>query len=378
LTVTVSAADEPLAVFQEREITGRDWDRTLVSYRLLGPDTVSSSSPADRQTDAVLRLRKPVAPGNVHLVDGAGEVVPFQLWRVQTNEDGTISSARLSFHAELEAGGSYRYELLGGPGAQSETGGNVGISTSGGVLTLANDQVAIRLREPGRHRFDQPLSMGDVRRHGEISDAYGELAQRGIAFGPIRGIGLADGAWVGGSYFATEPIEAVRAEQNYFDGPVTERHRQGALAAAPKVSGYTCEVTERGPLFAEARVRFRFDNGGYHRLTARVLAGDPAVRIDEAMDLKGTSPQADPLYVMMSVGDPDWRPDALFAYGPRGKSYDELHEALKEQGIKPTRGSMPITYEKDHKVVDLVPHDPWSRRAHYLGLVKTEELVRDR
>lgn len=376
-------ADEPLGVFEEREITGLDWERTMVTYRIRGQKSQGGGQKTEAggqraEVRGVVRLREPARPGAVELTDEDGNAVPFQLWEVRTSDDGNIEAARISFYASLEAGGSYRYELVSGAPSGIGNGGELRAERSEEGLTLRNAQVAIQLPPAGRFQFDSPLRMADVRRHAELSGNHSKLKDRGVAFGPIRGIRLSDGSWIGGSYFATEPIEAVRAEQNYFDGPVTEKHRQDALAAAPKATGYTCEVTEKGPLFVEARVRFRFDNGGYYELSARVLAGDPAVRIDEVMDLKSTCPAKDPLYVMMSVGDPNWRPDAVFAYGPRGRSYGELEETLTKQGFEPSRGSLPIAYEKDQKVVDLVPHDPWSHRAHYFGVVKTEELARDK
>ena len=45
-----------------------------------------------------------------------------------------------------------------------------------------------------------------------------------------------------------------------------------------------CEI-EQGPLFVETSIRYTFTGGGWYELTARVLANDPAVRIDEQFDM---------------------------------------------------------------------------------------------
>ncbi len=51
------------------------------------------------------------------------------------------------------------------------------------------------------------------------------------------------------------------------------------------MTGYTCHIREQGPLFVEATVRYTFSHGGWYELTARVLAGDPAIRVDEQFDM---------------------------------------------------------------------------------------------
>src|SRR5205823_1279626 len=84
---------ETLATFEARDILGFPWPRTLVTYRV--------------------HFRPGQAfPRTVRLVDDAGKEQPCQLWRVTKHRDGSIDSARLSFHAELKAGGQYKYRLL--------------------------------------------------------------------------------------------------------------------------------------------------------------------------------------------------------------------------------------------------------------------------
>lgn len=348
-----AAAAEPLAVFETHEITGRDWPRTLVTYDLA-------------------KSAKPFKAGEAKLVDATtGAEVPFQLSKVQA-EGGVVKGGRISFYAALPPGGHYRYELQ--PGKTMAAAKSPTATTAGGLLTLDNGTMALRL-PTGTQAFDPPLAL--ARDHAAVAKAgYEGLAKAGLAYGPIAGIRLGDGTWVGGSYFAFEPIEVVRQRQGSLkEVPADAWDR--AAKAVPKVVRMTGGVTEQGPLFVEGRIRFEFDNGGHYELTARVLADDPAVRIDETMDTKATCPGEDPLYVAMALDGKAWKPDALFclARGNTNKA-PKLEAAVEKQGIKPAHASYPLPYDKpDATVTALVPHDPWSDRAQYFGVVSSDQLA---
>jgi hypothetical protein len=353
LALALPALAAPLAVFDCREITGRDWPRTLVTYPVAFP-------PGQ------------VKVGKVKLVDAAGVEQPCQFSRVETFKDGSVKAGRLSFYAELPKGGSYHYELQTGKPAKLTAPPTA--KTRRGLLTLDNGITALRL-PAGKSTYKTPLRF--AKDHTEAAAAgFDTLAKAGLAFGPIAGIRLADGAWVGGSYFAYEPIEVVRQRQGYLkDMPADAWAR--AAQAVPTVTGYETVVVEAGPLFTEARVRFAFSNGGYYQLTARLLANDPAARIDEIMDAKGNCPGDDPLYVAMALNGKVWKPDALFAYA-RGNSNKSaaLQAVLEKQGVKPENASYALAFDQpDTTVTALVPHDPWSDRAQYFGLVDSKGLA---
>lgn len=347
---------EPLAVFECREITGREWPRTMVTYKVdLEPGQAK--------------------PDGVRLVDAQGQEQPCQFWRVEKHPDGSVKSARVSFFAALPAGGQYRYELVPGrpaPGAPPK------VSTDGGFVMLDSGAVAIRL-PGGRKEFKKPLALPPD--HAAAMKSLDNLERMGLAFGPIAGVRLADGQWVGGSYFATESVESVRYREKYRADAPDAAMEQAALAAAPKVTSYTSEITEQGPLFAEARLRFEFGHGGYYQLTGRVLAGDPAVRIDEVMDLKDNCPPGHPLYVAMLMNrgwaKGGWRPDAAFLMTTRRQTRCEpFEQALKQQGFVSRYASAAVDYGQDAALVtEVVPHDPWSDRAHYVGLVESAKLL---
>ena len=356
LILASCAAAEPLAVFECREYVGRDWPRTLVTYALdLKPGQAK--------------------PGEVRLQDTQGKEVPSQLSRLQTHPDGSIATARLSFYAELPKGGGYRYSLEAGRPAAAANAPNT--SVGGNLLTLDNGVAAVRLPS-GAKQFAKPLAMvGD---RSMAIKSLENLEAAGMAFGPIAGVRLADGRWTGGSYFAAESIEAVRFRQKSRATEPDAATLGAALEKAPRVTGYETHVTEQGPLFAEATIRFAFDNGGYYQMTVRALAGDPALCVDEVMDLKTNCPDDDPLYVALVLNDGGkpggWKPDAAFFMTTRRQDKcGPLEDALKTHGYSSRYASTAVDYSQDRAVLtEVVPHDVWSERAHYFGLVKNTEF----
>lgn len=350
---SLSAA--PLATFECQEITGRDWSRTLVTY------------PLDFRPGQA-RL------GAVRLTDGQGQEVPCQLSRLTTHADGSIASARISFYASLPKAGNYRFELTEGKPAMGKP---PRATVEGGSLTLDNGPVAIRL-PAGKKQFANPLAMAGDR--AVVMKNLDRLEQEGLAFGPIAGVRLADGRWVGGSYFAAESIEAVRFRQKSREDEPDAATLRAAWDKAPKVTGYATRITEQGPLFAEAKVRFSFDNGGFYEMTVRALADDPALRVDEVMDLKTRCPEDDPLYVAVLLNDgwrsDGWKPDAAYFMTTRRKDkFEPFEAALQTQGFQSRYVSTAVDYGSDNALVtEIVPHDCWSERAHYFGLVESDRL----
>jgi len=350
-----SAAAETLAVFECVERTGRDWHQTMVTY-------------------AVEFETGHATPGTVRLVDARGDEILFQFWRVKNHADGSIASARLSFYAELPKNGSYRFELQRG---KPTAGIPADVKTDAGLLTLDNGLTAIRL-PAGERQFQPPLAMASGQM--PVPESCQAMEQAGIAFGPVAGVLLRDGRWTGGSYFATEPIEAVRLRQGYFRREPTAAETNAAAQAAPKVVGYKTEIVEHGPLFTDARIHFDLDNGGYYQLTARVLADDPAIRIDEMMDVRGNCPPDHPLYVdfVLNSGwqEDGWRPDAIFMFSRRRtERHEPLEEILEQHNFAPQYASLPLDYDTDNeRITDVVPWDPWHAAAQYFGIVNMSQL----
>ncbi len=262
-------AAAPLAVFETDEHMGRDWPHTMVTYEIRGPSTSSQSdAPARFDMPAPIKLSAPAKPDAISLVDSAtGEEAPFQLSRTRLTEDGAIVSARLSFMAALPKNARYRFELL--PEApKAGVPPAAGKVTEDDFLTLDNGVTAVRLPRAGTQVFDPPLAFATAAHQAMVAQ-YGRQAQAGTAPGPIQGVRLADGRWVGGSYF-----------------------RSASSEIAPRVLSCAVELVEQGPLFMEAGVRYVLDGDRSYEMTVRLLAGDPAIRFDERYDFKPPQPDA--------------------------------------------------------------------------------------
>lgn len=317
--VAVPSMAAPLAVFECREPAGRDWPRTLVTYDL-----------------ATTAASRPIVPGEVKLVDQAtGAEVPCQLSRV-TLDGGRVKTGRISFFAELKASGSFSYALV--PGAPTAAAGPTA-KTEGSLLTLDNSAIAIRM-PAGTGTPAEPLRFGA--KQAEMLPLYGTQAENGIAPGPIQGVRLADGRWVGGSYF--------RAEHP---------------ATAPHVAGWETQVTEQGPLFVEAVVRYRFVTAGaaakpddakaaeaWYACTVRLLADDPAARVDEQFDMRSAGSMWD-YRLMVSLGY-GWKPAEARWLSPQKAD-----------------NAAAIDYAATAELFKLAARYPWTRAAHYFRLFGT-------
>jgi len=337
-------AAAPLAVFECTDYISHDWARTMVTYPL-------QLQPGQAKL------------GQVKLIDEQGSEQPCQLWQVELHKDGSVARARVSFMAELKKDASYKYQLV--PGRPAASAPAAKITDDGRLLTLDNGAVGIRLPKAGRIQFDKPLSFGAD--HAEMLKVYGgKQAAAGIAPGPLQGIRLLDGRWVGGSYF-------------YASKPQT----------APKVLACDCRIVEQGPVFTEARIRYALDGERYYQFAARLLAGDPAIRIDEQFDFKhllGSQPDDDYQVVMSFAGGwqtGGWKPDSAFwerySYGSALKTHKiPLETRLKELGFDFTSrdmGTHHVTYgNADTYIFGLEPWVPWGTFAGYFGLVESAKV----
>ncbi|MBS3763314.1 MAG: hypothetical protein KGZ25_08440, partial [Planctomycetes bacterium] len=337
-----SGNEKVLKQFYEQELLGLNWPETMVTYRVeFGPGQGNSK-----------KLR---------LLDSEGEGTPLQLWHVKTHEDGSIASARLSFMAELPKNGSYRYRLVRGERDKSDMAAR--ISRLEKYLQIDGEKVGIRLPAAGEHQFSAPLRFGSSQK--KMVKLYGRQIENGILPGPLQGFRLLDGRWVGGSYFfASEPEKA------------------------PRLQSYQCNLTEKGPLFVEAEIRYSFTNGGYYKFRARILANDPAVRVDEQSDMGRTgSGYSWRLVTSLSTGwkEGGWLPDRTFWKSPQGQvKGHEMHfeDRLSKLGYPVKKytgrsfGSRSLSFKSSYsKVFNVAAWYPWSRVAHYFALTRSKDVL---
>ena len=318
-------AAEPLAAFEAVERLGATWPRTLVTYRV---------APA-----------QPFDPATVRLVDADGNETPSQFSRVAKNAAGSVTSAWVSFFAELPKDGRYAYRLV--PGAPGAVAGPTARVAEGAIL-LDNGTVAARLPAGGA-RFETPISLDDA-----------------SVPGPLRGVRLLNGAW-------TAPAG--------FELP--------AGGAAPKVVAWSAAVVEAGPLFVEARVSYALDHGGTYALTARLVAGEPAVRLDEQMDFKAIRKERDWRGVFpLTDAEGTFRPDAAWWATPEGRfgKRDEAFETAAQAagfpalvgdqyGSRRHLGSLVFAATEPRQVLmSFAAWYPYAPVVFYAGLAESRRL----
>jgi hypothetical protein len=226
----VNQAKPVLARFSLRDCLNRDWHNELVTFGL-DPSLVGRSDMA--------------------LLDAAQRPVPFQ-W-------ATGSTAGIVFLASVPKFGQVQYSLVerGGQGTEdSERKTEVRGQTSGGIavgdLTVKDQPESVEL---GNDKIGIRLNKG----------------AKALTQGPIGGIRLASGKWVGAGELRWP------ADTNQRTGILALRGDAGGSG----VPGCRVRVAAAGPVFAEVESEYTFPNKGYWRLRFRVIAGEPVVLVDE-------------------------------------------------------------------------------------------------
>lgn len=329
---TLGAAEKPLDTFEKREWLGVEWASTLVTYRVeFGAGKVK--------------------PGAVRLFDADGEGHPFQLWRVEKHPDGSVRQARLSFFAELEADGAYAFRLVPGTPQPQEEAPSARETDEG--IVLENAHLALRLPPAGRQRFDEPRPFS--------AEDSGDGSGADVP-GPLRGVRLLDGTWTPPSYFVA-----------------------GDPEKAPRFTGYSCEITERGPLFVEARVRYELDDGGFYQCTIRLLRESPAARIDEQADLQHTRKKRDRRVVFPLADGQGFAPDAAWWASNSGRLFEsekEFESEVVEAGFgklgkrrRKYSSRVFATDESKERILPLAVWYPYASTAQYFGLAERKEVA---
>ncbi len=186
-----------------KDYLGHTWSNELISYPL----------DADLQKATALRV-----------TDDTGAALPCQ-----------VVNGWLYLLVDLKADTERIFTVQPGQPAPAER--QVRVNEDGGLLTFDTGVMAVRLTA-GTQDFPTPAACGQVP-------------------GPLRGVRIADGAWIGKSW----------------------------LGAPLKVIAYQTIVKARGPLFAEATVTYTFEGNKHYAFTLRAIAGQPTAIVDETMDL---------------------------------------------------------------------------------------------
>jgi hypothetical protein len=215
------AADQPVATFSLTDHLNRTWEHELVFYpvadNVFGREDLALLGPDDKLV--------------------AHQWVPAEF--------AASGKPSVAFFADVPAFGGALYRLVRGTPARDT---DLRLADSPNAVTIENSLTGIRLGGAAA-----------------TSD------------GPVAGIRLASGRWVGG----------------------------GALRVPDKPLRFAVRTLAQGPVFAESLVTYEFPNFCYWRLHVRVPAGEPLVLIDEEFLL----PAGARYQLLLAKG---WNPDEQF------------------------------------------------------------------
>ena len=193
--------------------------------------------------------------GSVTLSGPSGRV-PVQLSEID-RWPGTrwVKSAKLSFIANLSplARDNYtvRYDVE--PVAEAKPSTDLTVTPGTGQVEFSTGQFGVRLLQ-GEKKYPLPVPATEVP-------------------GPVIGMRLTDGTWFGGS----------------------------RMFGAGKIASYSAKLTDSGPVFARAAIRYTYAGGNTMDLTVQVAAGDNTARMETRV---GEHQLADGFNLILSEGLP--------------------------------------------------------------------------
>lgn len=174
----------------------------------------------------------------IHVLDEKGQVFASQLSDVELWPDGkSVKSTRLSLMVTLEPHQQRHFTVktFAAPTAASNSEINVRLQQH--VLELSNRLTGIRIAG-GSQTYD-PAIPGDQ------------------VPAPIQGVRLTDNQWIG----------------------------KGAWQTNLRCAGFETVLLDHGPVFARARMTFRFEGGRSYQATVELNAGQDVAIITESYDL---------------------------------------------------------------------------------------------
>ena len=199
-----------------REQLNRDWGPQLVCFPFR-----AAEGECHRDSVRLIGAKGPVAC----------QLSDIELW---ATGEPFVKSARVWFVTELarRATEASSLRLGAAPAKQAMPETDLRVVRGDGMAELTTSQFGMRVLL-GECRYEKPVPAS-------------------AAPGPVTALRLADGSWFGGS----------------------------RLYGGDRVRAYSAQLTAAGPVFAEARFRYEYENGNTVRLRAQLAAGDSAVLWD--------------------------------------------------------------------------------------------------
>ena len=142
------------------------------------------------------------------------------------------------------------------------------------------------------------------------------------------------------------PIKAIRLASGKWIG-------RGWLESDQKVKAWRAELVEEGPVFAEAWIQYKFEQGRY-AVRLRLVAGDPVIRVYEEYDL---GPAEDDRHRFCLSFHENFEPDA---FDRNGRAPRDPSRLLNEGKPLPGRGyASKIDYAADYRAALLIGYQSW-------------------
>ena len=282
----------------------------------------------------------------LQLADARGRAVPMQLTEVKHWPDRTVKSARMWFMAGLAPGKKGVWMLSATDDRAARPASDLAVR-EGETIELANSRTAIRL-VGGKKTFAKPVPAGRVP-------------------GPIQAVRLPGGKWVGKGWWRTDV----------------------------KCTGYSAEVTVKGPVFARAKLRYDFEGGKSYVATVELASGQDLAVVAEEYNLSegkrypmsgvnGMRPEVRYAYVYPKFDTPegalvwDWwgqtmavlpTPNAYCFSFTNGFRPDSAEFDGRSQFGHLRRGDGGLTYDKDGRFAYVNAYLQWGdEETIYVGL----------
>lgn len=217
-----------------------------------------------------------LTPGNIALFDGPTSI-PFQLDAVTLDGKGRLKQADVWFQTGLASNETRTFVLREGSPAVPALRTTPVISTNGAVLTLDNGLTAVKL-PAGSWVAPANAAAADIA--AALNKHLGLSPDSAAVPAALLGIRLPSGRWTAASRLG--PTRPVLFE------PLQDLIQPETLKTVGALEGFTAELLASGPMFAKARVTYRFAGGGQYVAEFELRSGEPMVRIDERYDGAGS------------------------------------------------------------------------------------------
>ena len=316
----------------------------------------------DRVSYAVAFPRGAVRPEGVRLTDEAGQMVPVQLSELEQWPDKSVKTATVSFMATLTPNQHCTWTLTGGTRRVKPVAGDVKavLDAAAGTIRLETSKTGVQLLG-GKAAFATPM------------DGAGLPA-------PIQGVRLPGNQWIGKGWWQTDV----------------------------KCTGYSALVTDDGPVFARARLRYDFEGGKYYAATVELNAGQDMAVVSEEFNLSegtgypmsglsGMKPEVKYAYVYPKFSSPDraliwdwWGQtqaklptpnEYCFSFGKELQpdraeflGYNKYNNIANAGNRTSSGGEGELKYDQDGRFAYINVYGQWGdEETPYLGLYNTQK-----